>query len=70
MIINDLRGKTKELDWSGLEFGEVYASSRLQKYMMFTQEYKTVDLQSGEIFDEDEHLGDVFFLVEARLEIE
>jgi len=70
MIINDLRGRVKELDWANLEFGEVYVSNRLQKYMMFTQEYKTVDLQSGEMFDEDEHLGDVFFLLKARLEIE
>jgi len=70
MIINDLRGKTKELEWSELEFGEVYISSGLQKYMMFTQEYKTIDLETGELFDEDEHMGDVFFPVKARLEIE
>jgi len=70
MIINDKRNKSREISWADLKFGEVYISNRLQKYMMYTQEYKTIDLDSGEMFDEDEHFGDVFYPVKATLEIE
>lgn len=60
MIIDDLRGKNKQVDFKDLEYGEVYVSHRHQKYMMFTQEDCTVCLHTGEVFDEDEHNGDVF----------
>ena len=69
MNINDTRHQSTADVWEQLVFGQVYISSRFQKYMIFTQDYKTVDLESGEVFVEDEHKGDVFTPVEATLEI-
>lgn len=69
MNINDRSREFKELGWELLVFGQVYISSRFQKYMIFTQDYKTVCLDSGEVYDEDEHKGDVFTPVNATLEI-
>lgn len=69
MNINDRSREFKELGWELLVFGQVYISNRFQKYMIFTQDYKTVCLDSGEVYDEDEHKGDVFTPVNATLEI-
>lgn len=69
MEINDIRGKTKELTFGELEVGRVYVSTRLQKYFMMTKDHYTVCLETGELFDADEHRGDVFTEVKARLEI-
>ena len=69
MNINDRSREFKELGWDLLVFGQVYISSRFQKYTIFTQDYKTVCLDSGEVYDEDEHKGDVFTPVNATLEV-
>lgn len=60
MVINDRSLEFKQIGWELLVFGQVYISNRYQKYMIFTQDYKTVCLDSGEVYDEDEHKGDVF----------
>jgi hypothetical protein len=69
MNINDTRHILKELTWKDLIFGQVYVSSRMSKYMIFTQDYKTVCLDSGEVYDEDEHKGDMFISVDATLQV-
>lgn len=68
MIINDTRGKAKELHFENLEAGKVYVSHRLQKYV-FCSSHGVVCLVSGDLFDFDECLGDIFTEVNARLEI-
>ncbi|MNF03208.1 hypothetical protein D3C80_2024800 [compost metagenome] len=70
MKINDTRSNKKEIDWHHLVSGEVYVSSRKQKYLIYTQEEGLICLESGEWFSQDEMSGDVFTHVNARLEIE
>lgn len=69
MKVNDLRHQKQELSFHELEAGKVYVSSRLQRYVIMTKELSTVCLQSGELFEADEHDGDVFEPVNAVLEI-
>lgn len=69
MKINDMRAYPKPYTFSELKAGEVYVSSRLQKYVMMTQDDATVCLESGEMFDSDEHSGDEFIHANAKLEI-
>lgn len=69
MKINDLRFEKKELSWDDLEHGEVYVSSRYQKYLFFSQANQTICLDTGEVFDKDEHKGDTFTHVQATMEI-
>ena len=68
MIINDTRGKSKELSFENLEAGKVYASHRLQKYVLCIDGYVAC-LVSGELFDLDECASDIFTEVNAKLEI-
>lgn len=69
MIINDVRNTRKELSWSELKNGQVYVSNRLQKYILKTSDDYVVCLDSGELFDPDECMGDVFNSVNAKLEV-
>lgn len=69
MNINDKRFTQKEIAWDALLEGQVYVSSRKQKYMLTTQEGTVVCLESGEVFDADEMKGDVFIPVTCTLEI-
>lgn len=69
MKVNDLRGKAAEISFDDLEQGKVYVSSRFQKYMIYSSEAATVCLETGEVFDIDEHNGDVFTKVNAVLQI-
>lgn len=71
MIITDMRFKKQELSFEELLCGLVYVSHRLQKYVMATSGHHgynyVVDLEDGEVYDEDECNGDVFTPVEAEL---
>lgn len=71
MKINDQRFKKQELSFEQLDCGKVYVSSRLQKYVMSISGHHgysyIVDLEDGEVYDEDECNGDVFTPVEAEL---
>lgn len=69
MEINDLRFVSKELKFDDLEAGKVYISSRMLKYMMRTVDLYNVCLVSGDLSCKEDHYGDVFTEVNARLEI-
>lgn len=71
MEINDIRGKTNELNFNHLEIGKVYRSNRLQRYVFVAGRgcLYTVCLESGTLYDSSAHDGDVFTEVNARLEI-
>lgn len=70
MIIDDRRFDKKELSWGELEAKGVYVSHRLQKYVMKTDDAYVVCLETAELFDRDECLGDLFEPVRATLVVE
>lgn len=69
MKIHDLRAYHKDYKLSDLKAGEVYISSRLQKYMIFTDTDQLVCLETGYLTDSSDHEGDEFNHVNAKLEI-
>lgn len=69
MLIDDQRHKRKEIAWSEMESAQIYIAHKLQKYLIKTNDMYVVCLESGELFDQDELMGDVFTSVNARLEI-
>jgi hypothetical protein len=70
MKINDKRQEKKDLNFTDLKPASVYYESRrLCKYLMYTDNYSAVCLESGEVFDEDELQGGTFIEVNATLEI-
>lgn len=69
MKVNDQRHQKQEFSFDELEAGKVYISHRMAKYVIKTDDLYTVCVESGVLFDEDEHAGDVFEPVNAVLEI-
>jgi len=69
MKVNDLRNKKQELSFDDLNCGFVYISSRLQKYLLMTEDDTMVCLESGSVFHDHQFNGDVFEPVSAVLEI-
>lgn len=69
MKINDQRHIAKTVSWINLKAGEVYISSRLQKYMIFTDTDQLVCLETGYLTDFGDHEGDEFIHIKATLEI-
>ncbi len=69
MKVNDLRHQKQELSFDELEWGKCYVSSRLQKYLIFTEDSTMVCLQTGATYQESGFRGDVFEPVSAVLEI-
>ncbi len=69
MKIND-RLQEKKLNFTHLKPASVYYESRLLcKYLIYTDNYTAVCLESGEVFDEHELQGGIFLEVNATLEI-
>lgn len=73
MLINDNRGKQRNLKLDDLTAGEVYINTRLQKYLLCCDDASVlfVDVEDGTVYrTEDVKDYDEYIPVKARMEIE
>lgn len=71
MNINDIRHKKQELSFYDLEQGQIYISSRMQKYVILTGNESLVCMETGDIWGHTEiSRDDVYTPVKATLVIE
>jgi hypothetical protein len=73
MLINDNRGKQRNLKMEDLTAGEVYINTRLQKYLICCDDTSVVfvDVDDGSVYrTEDVKDYDEYIPVKARMEIE
>lgn len=73
MIINDNRGKQRNLKLDDLTAGEVYLDTRLQKYLLCCDDTCVlfVDVDDGSVYRTDDVKDyDEYIPVKARMEIE
>lgn len=77
MLINDNRGKQRNLKMDDLTAGEVYINTRLQKYLLCCDDVSTqnfvlfVDVEDGSVYRVDDVKDyDEYIPVKARMEIE
>lgn len=73
MIINDNRGKQRNLKLDDLTAGDVYINTRLQKYLLCCDDTSVmfVDVDDGSVYrTEDVKDYDEYIPVKARMEIE
>jgi hypothetical protein len=73
MLINDNRGKQRNLKMDDLLAGDVYINTRLQKYLLCCDDTSVVfvDVDDGSVYrTEDVKDYDEYIPVKARMEIE
>lgn len=77
MLVNDNRGKQRNLKMDDLKAGDVYINTRLQKYLLCCDDVSTqnfvlfVDVDDGAVYrTEDVKDYDEYIPVKARMEIE
>lgn len=73
MIINDNRGKQRNLKQSDLTAGDVYINTRLQKYLLCCDDTSVlfVDVEDGSVYRTDDVKDyDEYIPVNARMEVE
>lgn len=73
MIINDNRGKQRNLKLDDLSAGEVYINTRLQKYLLCCDDTCVlfVDVDDGSVYRTDDVKDyDEYIPVKARMEVE
>lgn len=73
MIINDNRGKQRNLKLDDLTAGEVYINTRLQKYLLCCDDTCVlfVDVDDGSVYRTDDVKDyDEYIPVKVRMEVE
>lgn len=73
MLINDNRGKQRNLKLDDLTAGDVYINTRLQKYLLCCDDTSVmfVDVDDGSVYRVDDVKDyDEYIPVKARMEIE
>lgn len=77
MIINDNRGKQRNLKLDDLTAGDVYINTRLQKYLLCCDDTNVVkgvafvDVENGSVYRVDDVKDyDEYIPVKARMEVE
>lgn len=73
MLINDNRGKQRNLKMDDLTAGDVYINTRLQKYLLCCDDTSVmfVDVENGTVYRvEDVKDYDEYIPVKARMEVE
>lgn len=73
MLINDNRGKQRNLKLDDLTAGDVYINTRLQKYLLCCDDTSVmfVDVDDGSVYRTDDMKDyDEYIPVKARMEIE